>query len=70
MDEKKYGRWQVLTIVLMIVLLVAAFVLLFSGNYMVLFVLFGILMLLLNFVSSWKALNNTEYVYLKIIKTM
>jgi hypothetical protein len=69
-DEKKYGRWQVLTIVLMIVLLVAAFVLFFSGNYMVLFVLFGILMLLLNFVSSWKALNNTEYVYLKIIKTM
>ncbi|WP_405314526.1 hypothetical protein GUY56_13080 [Lysinibacillus fusiformis] len=70
MDEKKYGRWQVLTIVLMIVLLVAAFVLFFSGNYMVLFVLFGIFMLLLNFVSSWKALNNTEYVYLKIIKTM
>lgn len=63
MDEKKYGKWKVLAIVLMITLLVAAFV--FSGHYMVGFVLFGIFMLLLNFVSSWKALNNSEYVYLK-----
>ncbi|GAA3345839.1 hypothetical protein MKX57_17235 [Lysinibacillus sp. FSL M8-0216] len=65
MDEKKYGKWQVLAIILMIALLVAAFVLFFSGHYMVGFVLFGVFMLLLNFVSSWKALNNSEYVYLK-----
>ncbi|WP_161785579.1 hypothetical protein [Lysinibacillus fusiformis] len=54
MDEKKYWEWQVLAIVLMIGLLLAAFVLFFSGHYMagLYYLEFLIFMLILNFVSS------------------
>jgi len=60
MDEKKKGKLQILVIILMILLLVATFVLFFIGKYMVVF------MLILNFISSWKNLDNADYVYRKI----
>ncbi|WP_333879505.1 hypothetical protein [Lysinibacillus capsici] len=69
MDEKKKGKLQILVIILMILLLVATFVLFFIGKYMLAFILFGIFMLILNFISSWKNLDNADYVYQKIHKS-
>ncbi|MNH39733.1 hypothetical protein MHB65_17100 [Lysinibacillus sp. FSL K6-0075] len=69
MDEKKKGKLQILVIILMLLLLVATFVLFFIGKYMVAFILFGIFMLILNFISSWKNLDNADYVYRKIHKS-
>lgn len=68
MDEKRKRKFQVIGVVLMIVLLAAAFVLFFLGHYMVAFALFGIFMLVLNFVSNWKGLDNADYVYRKVHK--
>jgi len=68
-DEKKKGKLQILVIILMILLLVATFVLFFIGKYMLAFILFGIFMLILNFISSWKNLDNADYVYQKIHKS-
>ncbi|PKU51613.1 hypothetical protein [Lysinibacillus fusiformis] len=65
MNDKKSGKLQVLVIVFMILLLVAAFVLFFLGHYMIGFILFGIFMLVLNAISNWTKIKNEEYVYLK-----
>ncbi|MCM3390623.1 hypothetical protein LG296_21100 (plasmid) [Ureibacillus chungkukjangi] len=56
MYDKKKGIFQVLVIVLMILLMVSAFVLLFSGHYGVALVLFGIWMALLS--SIWIGTKN------------
>lgn len=69
MDEKKKGKLQILVIILMILLLVATFGVFFIGKYMLAFILFGIFMLILNFISSWKNLDNADYVYQKIHKS-
>jgi len=68
-DEKKKGKLQILVIILMILLLVATFGVFFIGKYMLAFILFGIFMLILNFISSWKNLDNADYVYQKIHKS-
>lgn len=69
MDEKKKGKLQILVIILMILLLVATFGVFFIGKYKLAFILFGIFMLILNFISSWKNLDNADYVYQKIHKS-
>lgn len=65
MNDKKNGKLQILAIVLIISLMVAAFVIFFLGHYMVGSVLFVIFMIILNFISSWKRIKNEEYVHLK-----
>ena len=65
MNDKKSGKLQVLVIVFMILVLVAAFVLFFLGHYMIGFILFGIFMLVLNAISNGTKIKNEEYVYLK-----
>ena len=69
MNDKKKGKLQISVIVIMILLLVAAFVSLFIGHYIVAFVLFGIFMVIINFISNWTEIKNEEYVYRKIHKT-
>lgn len=49
-------------------LIVSAFVLLFLGHYKVTFVLFGILMLLMSFISNWTGTDTEVYLYKKIHK--
>ncbi|KPN96556.1 hypothetical protein [Lysinibacillus sp. ZYM-1] len=65
MNDKKNGKLQILAIVLMISLFVAAFVTFFLGHYMLGSVLFVIFMIILNAISSWKRINNAEYVHFK-----
>ncbi|MDM5249939.1 hypothetical protein [Lysinibacillus sp. G4S2] len=65
MNDKKKGKLQVTVIVLMILILVAAFVLFFLGHYSVAFVLFGIFIVGINFISNWLKINNEDYVYRK-----
>jgi len=68
MNDKKKGKLQVSVIVIMILLLVAAFVLFFKGHYSVAFVLFGIFIVIINFISNWTGIKNADYVYRKIHK--
>ncbi|MFJ7405744.1 MULTISPECIES: hypothetical protein [unclassified Lysinibacillus] len=65
MNEKKKGKLQILFIVLIISLLVAAFVTFFLGHFMVGSVLFVIFIVILNAISSWKRMKNTEYIHFK-----
>ncbi len=65
MNEKKKGKLQVAIIVLMLLILVAAFVLFFLGYYTMAFVLFGIFIVGINFISNWLKINNEDYVYRK-----
>ncbi|MFJ7730880.1 hypothetical protein ACIQXF_03220 [Lysinibacillus sp. NPDC097231] len=65
MNDKKKGKLQVSVIVIMILLLVAAFVLFFKGHYSVAFVLFGIFIVVINFISNWLKIKNEDYVYRK-----
>ncbi|MFJ5766825.1 hypothetical protein ACIP9C_15855 [Lysinibacillus sp. NPDC093210] len=65
MNEKKKGKLEILFIVLIIALLVAAFVTFFLGYYMVGSVLFVIFIVILNAISSWKRMKNTEYIHFK-----
>ncbi|MFJ8515236.1 hypothetical protein [Lysinibacillus xylanilyticus] len=65
MNDKKKGKLQVTVIVLMILLLVAAFVLLFIGHYSVAFVLFGIFIVSINSISNWLKYKNDDYIYRK-----
>lgn len=68
MNDKKKGKLQISLIVIMILLLVTAFVLIFIGHYIVAFVLFGIFMVIINFISNWTGIKNAEYVYSKNYK--
>ncbi|EON73494.1 hypothetical protein [Lysinibacillus sphaericus] len=68
MNDKKKGKLQVTVIVLMILILVAAFVLIFLGHYSMAFVLFGIFIVSINFISNWIGIKNADYVYRKIHK--
>ncbi|MGE7947899.1 hypothetical protein [Lysinibacillus sp. NPDC093688] len=68
MNDKKKGKLQVTVIVLIILILVMAFVLLFLGHYIMAFVLFGIFMVIINFISNWTGINNADFVYRKIHK--
>lgn len=65
MNDKKKGKLQVSVIVIMILLLVAAFVLVYKGHYSVAIVLFGIFIVIINFISNWTGLKNADYVYRK-----
>ncbi len=65
MNDKKKGKLQVSVIVIMILLLIAAFVLFFKGHYSVAFVLFGIFIVVINFISNWLKIKNEDYVYRK-----
>ncbi|MGG2106152.1 hypothetical protein [Lysinibacillus pakistanensis] len=77
MNDKKKGKLQVAIIVLMLLILVAAFVLFFLGHYTMAFVLFflghytmafvlfGIFIVGINFISNWLKINNEDYVYRK-----
>lgn len=65
MNDKKKAKLQVSLMVLMILLMVAAFVLIFLGHYGVAFVLFGILIAIMSFISNWTATENDVYIYLK-----
>ncbi|WP_155590962.1 hypothetical protein [Lysinibacillus cavernae] len=68
MNDKKNKKLQILAIVLMIALPVAAFVIFFLGHYMVGSVLFVIFLIILNSISGWKKIKNDEYVYSKNFK--
>jgi len=65
MNDNKKGKLQILAIVLIISLLVAAFVTFFLGHYMAGSILFVIFMVILNAISSWKRVKNTEYIHFK-----
>jgi len=65
MNDKKKGKLQVAIIVLMLLILVAAFVLFFLVHYTMAFVLFGIFIVGINFISNWLKINNEDYVYRK-----
>ncbi|MGE7112447.1 hypothetical protein [Lysinibacillus sp. NPDC047702] len=65
MNDKKKGKLQVTIIVLMLLILVAAFVLFFLSHYTMAFVLFGIFIVGINFISNWLKINNEDYVYRK-----
>ncbi|KMY32043.1 hypothetical protein ACZ11_07710 [Lysinibacillus xylanilyticus] len=65
MNDKKKGKLQISVIILMILLLVAAFVLLFIGHYSVAFVLFGIFIVSINSISNWLKYKNDDYIYRK-----
>ena len=65
MNNKNKGKLQVLAIVLILSLLVIAFVTFFFGHYMVGSVLFVIVMILLNAISGWTRIKNSEYIHLK-----
>lgn len=64
-DNKKNGKLQILAIVLIISLLVVAFVTFFLGHYMVGSILFVIFIIILNALSSWSRMKNTEYIHFK-----
>ncbi|MEK5332665.1 MULTISPECIES: hypothetical protein [unclassified Lysinibacillus] len=64
-DNKKNGKLQILAIVLIISLLVVAFVTFFLGHYMVGSILFVIFIIILNAMSSWSRMKNTEYIHFK-----
>ncbi|MFJ7662429.1 hypothetical protein ACIQXW_08515 [Lysinibacillus sp. NPDC097162] len=64
-DNKKSGKLQILAIVLIISLLVVAFVTFFLGHYMVGSILFVIFIIILNAMSSWSRMKNTEYIHFK-----
>ncbi|RKQ12480.1 hypothetical protein D8M03_16915 [Lysinibacillus endophyticus] len=68
MNEKRKGKFQIFLIFLIMLLIVSAFVLLFLGHYKVTFVLFGILMLLMSFISNWTGTDTEVYLYKKIHK--
>ncbi|AUS87807.1 hypothetical protein LBYS11_16340 [Lysinibacillus sp. YS11] len=68
MNHKKNNKFQILAILLMISLLVAAFVIFYSGHYMVGSALFVVFMLILNGISSWKKMKNDEYIHMKNYK--
>lgn len=59
MNDRKIGRFQVFVIVLLILLLVAAFGSLFLGEYGVALVLFGVWMAF--FGSVWMGTKNEVY---------
>ncbi|WP_427107660.1 hypothetical protein [Lysinibacillus xylanilyticus] len=65
MNDKKKGKLQISVIIIMIILLVAAFVLLFIGHYSVAFVLFGIFIVSINSISNWLKYKNDDYIYRK-----
>ncbi|MFJ5566220.1 hypothetical protein [Lysinibacillus xylanilyticus] len=65
MNDKKKGKLQISVIIIMILLLVAAFVLLFLGHYSVAFVLFGIFLVSINSISNWLKYKNDDYIYRK-----
>lgn len=65
MNDKKKSKLQMLTIILILALLVAAFVTFFLGHYVVGSVLFVIFMIILNAISSWTRIKNTEYIHFK-----
>ncbi|MGE7843781.1 hypothetical protein ACQKNX_23740 [Lysinibacillus sp. NPDC093712] len=65
MNDKKSAKLQILAIVLIISLLVVAFVTFFLGHYMVGSVLFVIFIIILNAMSSWTRMKNTEYIHFK-----
>ncbi|MFJ7980103.1 hypothetical protein ACIQ1D_07365 [Lysinibacillus xylanilyticus] len=68
MNDKKKGKLQISGIIIMILLLVAAFVLLFLGHYSVAFVLFGIFIVSINSISNWLKYKNDDYIYRKNYK--
>ncbi|MFJ7646845.1 hypothetical protein ACIQ1H_04805 [Lysinibacillus sp. NPDC097279] len=63
--KKKNGKLQILTIILIISLFVVAFVSFFLGHFMVGSVLFVIFIVILNAISSWTRVKNTEYIHFK-----
>lgn len=65
MNDKKKGKLQIVGIVLIISLFVVAFVTFFLGHYMAGSVLFVIFMILLNAISGWTRIKNTEYIHFK-----
>ncbi|MFJ7666411.1 hypothetical protein ACIQXI_04845 [Lysinibacillus sp. NPDC097195] len=65
MNEKRKGKFQILAIVFILSLLVAAFVTFFLGHFMVGSVLFVIFMVILNALSGWTRIKNSEYIHLK-----
>lgn len=68
MSEKKKGKFQLAIIVLILLLMVAAFVTFFLGHYTVAFVLLGILIAIMGFVGNSAATENAVYVHRKIHK--
>ncbi|MEB2299409.1 hypothetical protein LAV72_07205 [Lysinibacillus xylanilyticus] len=61
MNDKKKGKLQVTVIVLMILILVAAFVLFFLGHYSIAFVSFGIFIVGIN--SGWDSTVIPSFFY-------
>ncbi|MCM3567700.1 hypothetical protein [Neobacillus mesonae] len=55
-------------LIIMILSLIGAFVLFFSGNYKIALGLTGLFMALASFLSQWTYTKNADYVYRKIYK--
>lgn len=68
MNDMKKGILQASLIVIMILLFVAAFSLVYLGHYGVAIVLFGILIVSLNFIGNWTRAENEANLYLKNYK--
>ena len=60
---KKKEKYKLWAIIFMILLLIAAFILFFLGHYNKAFILFGIFVLIINFISSWLQTDNEVYVH-------
>ncbi|TKI68547.1 hypothetical protein FC756_10390 [Lysinibacillus mangiferihumi] len=65
MNDNKKSKLQILATIIIIALLVAAFVTFFLGHFVVGSVLFVMFMIILNAISSWTRIKNTEYIHFK-----
>ncbi|HWK22506.1 MAG TPA: hypothetical protein VNS08_05660 [Ureibacillus sp.] len=63
MDGKKKGKLHLSLILLITILIVAAFTLLCLGYYNATFVLFAILIVLLSFISNWTGTDSAVYLH-------
>lgn len=68
MNDKKKEKLKIWVIILMILLFIAAFVIFFLGHYGAAFILFGIFVVILNFLSTSLSMENEVYVYKKSYK--
>jgi CHASE2 domain-containing sensor protein len=65
---KKKEILKIWSIILMILLLIAAFTLFFLGHYSKAFILLGIFVLILSFISNWLEIGNEVYLHEKNFK--
>lgn len=62
---KKKEKLKIWSIILMILLLIAALILFFLGNYNIAFILIGIFVLIITSVSKWLEIGNEVYIHEK-----